>query len=300
MFAIVATLLVAPPPAVLPAGRHVRSIVVDERKRTYRLYIPENLDRSQPAPLVLALHGAGMTSAMMEGFCGLSKKADSAGFIVVYPDGTPTSGVQTWNAGGLRAQLARGKPDDVKFLAALIDELDALLNIDSTRVYATGMSNGGMMCYKLADGLAERITAVAPVAGTMAVPSVKPARAVPLLHIHCTGDSIVPFDKPARSGASRLMAFKSAPESVRLWAEATQCEKEAQVEPLKGVEGVRKHTFAGGKKGGEVILYEIEGGGHVWPGQPFPFGLIRAEKRLDANEVIWDFFQRHRLKKVPE
>jgi polyhydroxybutyrate depolymerase len=300
MLALVATLLVAPPPPVLPAGRLLRSIVVDDRKRTYRLYIPEKLDRTQPAPLVLALHGAAMTSTMMEGFCGLNKKADSAGFIVVYPDGTPTGGVQTWNAGGLQPNLARGKPDDVKFLSALIDELQSSLKIDSTRIYATGMSNGGMMCYKLGDALSHRLAALAPVAGTMAVPSVKPARPIPLLHIHCTADSIVPFDKPARSGASRLMAFKSAPDSVRLWAEATLCEKEPRIETLKEIKGVRIHTYPGRKNGGEVILYEIDGGGHVWPGQPFPFRLIRAEMRLDANDVIWDFFQRHRLKKDPE
>jgi polyhydroxybutyrate depolymerase len=240
-----------------------------------------------------------MTSAMMEGFCGLSKTADAEGFVVAYPDGTPTSGVQTWNTGGLRGALARNKPDDVRFLEAVIDDIESCCKIDPARIYATGMSNGGMMCYRLGNELSHRIAAVAPVAGTLALEKVKPARPLPLLHFHGTADTIVPYDRPARSGASRFIAFQSAPESVRLWAEATGCGRDPVIEEVKEVKGSRKHTYRG-ETGGEVILYQLEGAGHVWPGQPFPLGLIRSEMRINANALMWEFFKRHSLPKPKE
>jgi polyhydroxybutyrate depolymerase len=300
MLTLVAALLVAPPAPALEPGRHLRTLTVDGVQRTYRLYLSPKLPRDRRVPLVLALHGAGMTSAMMEGFCGLSKTADAEEFVVAYPDGTLTSGVQTWNAGGLRGPLARGKADDVRFLSAVIDDIESCCKIDPARIYATGMSNGGMMCYRLGNELSHRIAAVAPVAGTLALSKVKPARPIPLLHLHGTADSIVPYDRPGRSGASRFIAFQSVPDSVRLWAEATGCGRDAQVEEVKEVKGSRKHTYRGGEEGGEVILYQIEGAGHIWPGQPFPFGLIRSEMRLNANAIIWEFFKRHPLPKPKE
>ncbi|MFQ3650841.1 MAG: PHB depolymerase family esterase [Gemmataceae bacterium] len=296
MFVFFAALLVAPPVPMLEAGHHLRLLKVDGLQRRYRLYISPKLDRERPAALVLALHGAGMTSGLMESFCGLSKTADQEGFLVAYPDGTRTGGVQTWNAGGLRGPLARGKPDDVRFLAAVIDDIEKCCKVDSTRIYATGMSNGGMMCYRLGNELSERLAAIAPVAGTLCLSEVKPVRPIPLLHLHGTADTIVPYDRPERSSASRFLAFQSAPQSVRKWADAIGCLGEPEVVPLREVKGGRKYIYRT-QTGAEAILYQIEGAGHVWPGQPFPLGLIRSEMRLDANALIWEFFKRHPLPK---
>jgi len=299
MLVLFACFLVAPPAPALQPGRHVRTLNVEGVPRTYRLYISPKLDRSRPAPLVLALHGAGMTSAMMESFCGLSKTADSQGFLVAYPEGSRTGGVLSWNAGGLRGPLARGKPDDVRFLAAVIEDIESCWKVDPARIYATGMSNGGMMCYRLANELSHRIAAIAPVAGTLCLTKVHPARPVPLLHLHGTADNIVPYEQPQRSSASRFVAFQSAPQSVRTWAQASGCKADPEVTKLQEIEGGRIYTYRA-ENGVEVILYQIEGAGHVWPGQPFPLRLIRSEMRINANSLIWEFFKRHPMPQAKE
>src|SRR5690349_23035341 len=89
-------------PETLGPGDHTRTLLMGEQKRTYLVHVPKGCDPKKPAPVVLALHGAGMNGAMMAPFCGLNKKADEAGFIVVYPSGTGTGPFLVWNAGGFR------------------------------------------------------------------------------------------------------------------------------------------------------------------------------------------------------
>ena len=117
-------------------------------------------DPKKPAPVVLALHGAAMNGPMMVWFSGLDKTSDKEGFIVVYPSGTGTGPFLTWNAGGFKGKMAEGKADDVAFIGKLLDDLDTVVKMDEKRVYACGMSNGGMMCYRLAAELSDRIAAV--------------------------------------------------------------------------------------------------------------------------------------------
>ena len=106
-----------------------------------------------------------MNGAMMARFCGLSEKADQSGFVVVYANGTGSTPLFLyWDSGGVRGRVA----DDVGYTAKLLDDLATVVHVDSKRVFATGMSNGAMMCYRLAAELSDRIAAIAPIAGTMA------------------------------------------------------------------------------------------------------------------------------------
>jgi len=180
--------------AALDPGDHTRTLMIGEQKRTYLVHIPKKYDPKKPTPVVLALHGAAMNGPMMAPFSGLNKKSDDAGFIVVYPSGTGTGPFLTWNAGGLLGKMAEGKADDVAFISKLLDDLATVVKVDEKRVYATGISNGGMMCYRLAAGLSDRIAAIAPVAGTIAIKESKPKRRVPVLHFHGTRDTFVPFE----------------------------------------------------------------------------------------------------------
>lgn len=111
-------------------------------------------------PVVLALHGAAINGPMTAYFCGLNKKADESGFVAMYPHGTGSWGMfLVWNAGGM---APKERPDDVAFIRKLLDDLGSVVKIDPKRVCATGMSNGGMMCYRLAAELSDRITANQP------------------------------------------------------------------------------------------------------------------------------------------
>ena len=130
-------------------GDHVRSLKIGDASRSYLVHVPPKYDAKKPTPVVLVLHGAGTNGAITVSFCGTNKKADEAGFIAVYPNGTGLAGLMlTWNAGGFRGK--EGKADDVAYIAKVLDDLATVANVDPKRVYATGMSNGGMMCYRLA------------------------------------------------------------------------------------------------------------------------------------------------------
>jgi len=289
-------------PAVSAPGSHVRRLSADGRERSYVVHVPKTYDATKPAAVVLALHGAGMNGSMMEWFSGLDRKSEQAGFVVVYPSGTGTGPFLTWNAGGLWARQAEGRPDDVAFLGKVLDDVEAVLKVDARRVYACGMSNGAMMCYRLAAEMSDRIAAVAPVAGTIAVEASRPGRAVPVMHIHGTKDPLVPFEVPAAGGrAAGRMRFKAVGESIQTWVKLDGCRAVAPTVEVISKEGdemrVTRTTYGGGRDGAEVVLVTVEGGGHTWPGQPAPVGFIgKSAMNVSANDLIWEFFKRHPLK----
>lgn len=273
----------------LPPGNHTRELEVDGRTRSYLLHVPERLPEG-PVPVVLALHGAAMNGPLMAWFTGLHRKADEAGFVAVYPNGTGRGTFLVWNAGGFGN--AAGRPDDVAFIAAALDDLATVVSVDPRRVYACGLSNGGMMCYRLAAELPERIAAVAPVAGGLMVPLPQdPGRPVPLIHFHGTRDTLVPYGDGGRVAGG-------AP-SARRWATLVGCDPEPEKEPLTPADTalpVTLERWANGRDGTEVVLVTVDGGGHTWPGQQPPVWFIgRSTSAISANDLMWEFFLRHPL-----
>ncbi len=276
---------------------HLRSLEIDKQNRTYRVHVPPVVDANKKMPVVLALHGATMTAKSMENFTGLNSKADEAGFIVVYPNGTgPSSFLYTWNSGGFSAYFAQSKPNDVEFIAKVLDDVEANFPVDKKRIYATGMSNGAMMCYRLAAEMSERLAAIAPVSGTMAIDKYEPKRPVPVLHIHGTVDSLVPFEGSSPK-ISALMQFRSVEDTVAMCVKCNGAATEPKITRLPTPRDQFKITrkeYEARKQLAEVILYVVEGGGHTWPGRPFGGGLLGSYTlNMNANDVIWEFFQRH-------
>lgn len=286
-------------PEPLGPGDHTRTLTIGEQKRTYLVHIPKSYDGKKPTPVVLALHGAGMNGSMMVWFSGLNKKSDDAGFIVVYPSGTGAGPFLTWNAGGLRGKMAEGRADDVAFIGKLLDDLGSVLKVDDRRIYACGMSNGGMMCYRLAAELSDRITAIAPVAGTIAIDESKPRRPVPVIHFHGAKDSIVPFEV-AKGKAPSFLKLKGVEDSIQTWVKLNGCEEQAKVETISKAGDEMKVTrkiYASGKEGAEVVLVVIDEGGHTWPGQQPPVSFVgKSARNISANDLMWEFFQRHKRK----
>jgi len=285
----------------LAPGDHTRSLKLDDSTRSYVVHVPPKYDPRQPVPVVLALHGAAMNGPMMAVFSGLHDKADEAGFVAVFPNGTGVAGLLlTWNAGGLTGKLAEDPTDDVAFLAAVLDDLATVVHVDPKRVYAAGMSNGGMMCYRLAAELADRIAAIAPVAGTMAVDSRKRSRAMPVIHFHGTDDQLVPFGGPDER-VPRFLTFKSVEESIQVWVRKNRCPKKPKAIKLPDTADdgtiVTRKTYGPGRNGAEVVLVVIEGGGHTWPGRQPAFSFLgKSTEDISANDLIWEFFQKHPMK----
>ena len=283
----------------LGPGDHTRTLMMGEQKRTYLVHVPKGYNPKKPAPVVLALHGMGMTGSMMVWFSGLNKKSDEAGFIVVYPSSAGVAPFLAWNAGGGKGKTAAGKADDVAFIGKLLDDLGAVVKVDEKRIYACGMSNGGMMCYRLAAELSDRLAAVAPVAGTIAVEESKPTRPVPIMHFHGTKDTFVPFAM-AKGKTTSVMKLKGVEDSIQTWVKLNGCKEKPTTETLSkdGDEmKVTRKTYGGGKNGSEVVLVVIEGGGHTWPGMKPPASFMgKSAMNISTNDLMWEFFQKHKLK----
>jgi polyhydroxybutyrate depolymerase len=298
LFAVVLTGSAAVPPGRLSPGEYRREVQVHNLTRSYWLHVPKSYDERKPMPVVIAFHGALMNGRMMEGFCGLSAKADAAGFIVAYPNGTG------WNEQALtfNASLSPeggAAPDDVAFTGKILDDLEAVLNVDQRRIYATGMSNGGMMCHRVGAELSERIAAIAPVAGTLALHELKPRRAVPVIHFHGTQDTLVPVGGPL-GWTPRTMAFHSVADTIKQWVKADGCEPAPSVtqypHKAKDSMSVSRTTYRGGRGGAEVVLVMVDGGGHTWPGQQNHVQWLgQATMDISANDLMWEFFKAHPL-----
>lgn len=297
-------------PQTALAGTDLRtSFVHDSLKRTFNIHLPSFHDKSVQVPLVIALHGRGANGASMIVLThrGFNKLADKDGFIVVYPDGIELN----WNDGRMDEEANdrahRENIDDVGFLSALIDTMIIDYNIDPKRVYFTGISNGAIMSYRLACEISHKITAIAPVDGSipfLLFPECSPSGPVSVLAINNVKDPLVPFEGGEVYGQFhriKLGKVLSVDESVGFWVNRNRCSttpvltEEPDTDPRDGTRVTRKE-YLKGTDGTEVILYVIDGGGHTWPGgfQYLPAWIIgKTCKDIDANEIIWAFFKRH-------
>lgn len=250
------------------AGDSVETIPAGGMDRSYRLHVPASYDPTERTPLVLNFHGYTSNAYQQEIYSGMSAKADAEGFIAVHPDGISSS----WNAGNCCGVAQQTGVDDVGFVDALIDELEATYCIDASRIYATGMSNGGFMSHRLGCDLSDRIAAIAPVAGHDVTLSCAPTRPVPVMHFHGTADGTVPF-----SGTGPTIAS---------WVERNGCSNATSVTFNNG--NTTCETHADCDAGAEVTLCTVTGLGHEWP------GAFNNASDIVATDAMWPFFERFR------
>jgi len=153
----------------LVPGIHTRALRVGDRERRYRVCVPRSYDGQKAVPVVLVFHGGGGDPDGMMKLCGMNAKAEQAGFIAVYPYGTGrfAGRLLSFNGGECCGYAHDNSIDDVGFVRALLDDLAAAANVDADRIFATGLSNGGIMSHYLASELSDRIAAIAPVGGPL-------------------------------------------------------------------------------------------------------------------------------------
>ncbi len=253
--------------------------------RSYSFYVPASYNGSQAYPLVLNLHGYTSFGWQQSLYGDFKPIADTAGFIVVHPEGTVqpgTSNTQFWNVGFFASNV-----DDVGFLEALIDTISAQYNINPRRIYSTGMSNGGFMSYHLACR-SDRFAAVASVTGSMTVSSASscsPSRPTPVMQIHGTADATVPYN--GNSG------FLSVDSVVNYWVQYNNCPTPPVMTTVPDIvpgDGAtaEHYVYAPGNGGATVELFKVINGAHTWPGAPLAIDVTCMD--FSASKEIWRFF----------
>jgi polyhydroxybutyrate depolymerase len=222
--------------------------------------------------------------------------ADANGFIAVYPDGiggvAGNENLRTWNGGQCCGPAQREDVDDVAFISALLDELSASHAVDSTRVFAVGHSNGGIMAYRLACELADKVTGVGVYAATLGVPVCEPSAPVSLIHVHGTADQNLPII--GGRGEDSLAGVDFAPpiDGIATVAAADGCG-----EPTSATDGdITTTTWTGCRDDSSVWFVKIEGASHAWPGGTGPAAerlVGPAYQGYDASTEIWAFLVAH-------
>lgn len=272
------------------------TIVSAGRQREYLLYVPRSYDRSKPTALVISMHAAMLWPAHQRETSHWDRLAEQHGFIVVYP-----SGLTPWGGGtGVLPRIWLLQPEavlkaNVGFISDLIDTLEAAYNIDPTRIYANGFSNGGAMTFALSCRLSHRIAAVGTVsAGQDQQPSswCAGARPVPLINFHGAAD-VVPYHGGNVWASPR--PFPSVLTWTADWARRNRCGP-APVESAVAAD-VTRLEYTHCADDATVVLYTILGGGHAWPGgKPLPTWLVGPTSHsIDATSQMWTFFAEHRL-----
>lgn len=310
--------------ASLAAGDYEQKLPSEAGFRTFQIHVPPGLDPTQPAPLVFAFHGGGQNAWQFESFAHIHDKSDSSGFVLVEADGTPAFGpsalpqpspdagivLEVWNAGNCCEYSAEinGNVDDVGFVSAMIDSIEAQICIDPKRVFATGFSNGGMLSHRLACQLSDRIASVVAVSGgsgqtdydtkpNKTLFACNPGRPVPILHIHGTQDVCYPFD--GGFGPLSLATFEPVMVTIGNWVTRNGCSAGSPTTvSTNGAAACRMYPCP---EAGAVELCLIDGGGHYWPGGDTwggstvfcgsGQGALSAD--IVANDAFWAWFVAH-------
>ncbi len=274
------------------------SLAFGGRERTYRVYVPARLEAK--APLLVVLHGGGGGGAGMEALTerGFNRRADEAGALVVYPDGVDHG----WNDGrqDLKTRAVRDGVDDVGFLRALVAALGDRYPVDRDRVFVTGISNGGMMTLRLACDAADVFSGFVAVAASLGEDTAarcRPVAARPVALIDGTDDPLVPFAggdvRVLGAHRGRVIGADATFAAFRGFAGCTSVEAEPPLDRIAndGTALVVRRAV-GCSPGTRVVLYEVQGGGHAWPGgvrYAREWLIGKASRELDATDEAWRF-----------
>ncbi len=240
-------------------NRNNGAIISSGQEREYLLHVPQSYDRTRPTPLVISLHGGGMWPAAQRETSSWNRVADENGFLVVYPSGTGLARHKAW-----RVDPGPALAKDVRFIAELIDTLQASYNVDPARIYANGLSNGGGMSFVLSCTLADRIAAVGMVGAAHLTPWswCTEGRPMPMIAFHGTADRQALYQ-----GGTSWLVPETLPD-IRAWtanwAIRNRCGAQAAESGVAA--DVTRLEYPNCAGDAAVVLYTVLGGGHTWPG----------------------------------
>jgi polyhydroxybutyrate depolymerase len=276
------------------------------RQRSYYLYLPSSMSKEKLWPVVFLFHGGGGGARGALFYYEMEKKAEESGFILVAPNGTGEAKnvLLTWNVGFGFGYAQKNRIDEAGFITALIKDLEKRYPVDPDRIYATGMSNGAILCHLLAAQPDNRFAAIAPVVGTLGGREqhetgmhLPPAPQTPVSVCIIQGllDQSIPINggRQQRSvGEAKIVT--SASDTIDFWVKANNCNTIASSTYMDSLK-TSVHHFPGGKNNTTVTAYIIHNMGHAWPGSSrVPRkGSDKPATQFPGNDIIWDFFSSH-------
>jgi len=267
------------------------SIYVGGRWRTFLTHLPSGYNVSIKYPLVLAFHGGsplGYQSIQYQS--RLSQKSDTSGFIVVYPEGVKIAGNRTWNAGGCCAPATSLNIDDVGFVNSLLNNLFSNKPIDTSRVYATGFSNGSLLCYRLANQLTNRFAAIAPVAGDLMYYPWNPSTAIPIISFHSYLDQNIKYFGGVTTGSTGTY-FPPQDSIFNVISSNYNCNilKDTLYHNFNQFDHFKYLNCSCNSVIEQYVSYD---GDHSWPGG-LATGTTTASNKFSATYLMWQFFQNY-------
>lgn len=265
------------------------------------VYVPSRFEPGTPTPIVLNWHGLGSNGLEQSLLTAYDLLANEEGFIVVYPTGLSDPGVgrPSWELD----QFDVTGRDDLAFANRLIDVMIADYCGDSERIYSTGMSNGGFFTSRLVCELSDRLAAAASVAGVSHFDGCRPSRAIPFIAFHGTADDVVPF----AGGSSTLQGEAAGMDSTFFdqnmadefaeFARDAGCAVDPKIVSIS--DSVLEYQYQGCDDAVQMSFYEIDGGGHTWPGSPFG-SLLEVlmgptTQDIAATDLGWELFRENTL-----
>jgi polyhydroxybutyrate depolymerase len=275
-------------PAAVSETQLRQNVTVDGTQRWYLLTTPPT-HKGAPLPVVVDLHGLSEGATLEAITTQFSPKALSDGFIVVFPQGTGNP--VGWN---IQPGTSTHPNRDIAFMNAMLNQLEAQLCVDTSRVYATGLSDGALFTSLLACTMTNRFAAFAPVAGVVVPVPCHPGRPVPILAFHGTADPTLPFNggTPGTTPPPINLHGTGYPANVQAWAVKDGCDPSSTDTQVTAHVILRTYRCP---PGAAVEFYIVVGGGHAWPGSQFSAINGPSTFEINATDLIWNFFRRHHL-----
>lgn len=270
------------------------TLTISGTTRTYQIYIPPSLDQTASVPLLFVFHGGGGGGSDAVVPLGFNMLADRDGFIVVYPDAY----VDNWND-GRNATCIDQSQDDVAYVSALIDAVSQHYSINTSRIFACGVSNGGIFCHYLASRLSSRIKAIGAVISSMAepvYPSFALSNPVSAIIMNGTDDPGILYGGGDVVGIPCRGRVVGAETTVNKWVSVNNCNTAPVITTIPDrvtTDGctATQYTYSGGTAGARVTFIKIQGGGHTWPGTAAGSGTGNVCQDFSATQYVWDFFR---------
>ena len=262
--------------------------------RTYILYVPAAYNPLKPTPLVIEFHGYTSNDSQQEYYGDFRGIADTANFIIALPQGLTYSGSTGFANFGTVASASV----DINFTSDMIDTISAHYNINPCKIYSTGFSNGGFMSHDLACFLSARFAAIASVSGSMMAShasACNPSHPIPVMQFHGTSDVTVSY-----TGVGGIINSIDVDSLIKRWVDINNCNTTPDFTAVPNINTTdnctaEHYVYNGGNASSTVEFFKIIGGGHSWPGSPYPISGVNTNEDVNACKEIWRFFRQYCL-----